>query len=166
MDPILARRSIRAYTDEDVDDEAVRRLLAAAMAAPSAGNEQPWHFVVVRDAALRERIAGVHPYAAMVPAAPVAIGVCWDTTLEKHAGFGVQDCAAATENILIEAVQLGLGAVWLGIHPVAERVDAVRRLFGLPETVIPLALVAVGHPAEDKPPAERFDETRIHRDRW
>jgi nitroreductase len=162
----MARRSIRAYTDEPVTDDQVRRLLEAAMAAPSAGNEQPWHFVVVRDAKLREQVPTIHPYSAMVRQAPVAILVCGDPTLEKHKGYWVQDCSAATENILVEGVQLGLGAVWLGIHPVAERVEAFRRLFGLPEHVIPLALIAVGHPAEEKPPADRFDAARVHDDHW
>ena len=166
MDPVMARRSIRKYTEEPVSDDQVRRLLEAAMAAPSAGNQQPWHFVVVRDRGLRERVPGIHPYAEMVRQAPVAILVCGDPTLEKHKGFWVQDCSAATENILVEAVQLGLGAVWLGIHPVEERVEAFRLAFGLPKHVIPLAMIAVGHPAEQKPPADRFDPARVHHDRW
>jgi len=166
MDAVLARRSIRKYTDEPVSDDAVQALLAAAMAAPSAGNEQPWHFVVVRDAALRRQVPQIHPYSLMVPQAPVAILVCGDETLEKHAGYWVQDCSAATENLLIEAEQLSLGAVWLGIYPVGERVEAFRGLFGIPEHVIPFALIAVGHPAEHKDPAERFDPARVHHDRW
>ncbi len=166
MDPVMARRSIRKYTDEPVNDDEVRKLLDAAMAAPSAGNQQPWHFVVVRDRELREKVPEVHPYAPMVPEAPVAILVCGDPTLEKHKGFWVQDCSAAVENLLVEAAGLGLGTVWLGIHPVEERVADFRRLFGLPDHVVPLALVAVGRPAEKKPPADRYDESRVHHDRW
>jgi len=166
MDAVLARRSIRKYTDEPVSDDTVRTLLEAAMAAPSAGNEQPWHFIVVRDLALRTQVPQIHPYSLMVPQAPVAILVCGDETLEKHAGYWVQDCSAATENLLIKAQQLGLGAVWLGIHPVGERVEAFRRLFDVPKHVIPFAMVAVGHPAEHKDPADRYDAARVHHDRW
>lgn len=166
MDAVMARRSIRRYTPEPVSDGDVRRLLEAAMAAPSAGDERPWHFVVIRDRGLREQVPTVHPYSAMVPQAPVAILICGDERLEKHRGYWVQDCSAATENLLIEAVELGLGAVWLGVYPVEKRVEDFRRLLGIPPEVIPFALIAVGHPAETKPPAARYDAERVHQDRW
>jgi nitroreductase len=165
-DPVLDRRSIRKYTDQPVDEVAVRRLLEAAMSAPSAGNQQPWQFVVIRDAEVKRRVPKVHPYAAMLPVAPVAILVCgipqdlpWDQ-------FWEQDCSAATENILVEAQALGLGAVWLGVHPLQERVDWLRELLGIPSEVVPFALVAVGYPTRTKPPSNRFDEDRVHYDRW
>lgn len=166
MDPVIARRSIRKYTDEGVSEEALETLLKAAMAAPSAGNEQPWHFVVIRDHSVLERVPQLHPYADMVPHAALAVLVCGDETLDMHGGYWVQDCAAATENILIEAQQLGLGAVWLGVYPVEERVEALRRLLLIPAAIVPFALVPVGHPAEEKPPAERFDSSRVHYDCW
>ena len=166
MDAVLRRRSIRKYTGEPVSDDQVRRLLEAAMAAPSAGDERPWHFVVIRDPQLRDGVQAIHPYAHMVPQADLAILVCGDETLEQHKGYWVQDCSAATENLLVEAVEQGLGAVWLGIHPIADRVEGFRRLLGIPKHVIPFALVAVGHPAEQKPPADRYDPRRVHRDRW
>jgi len=165
-DPVLTRRSIRKYTGEPVADESVERLLRAAMAAPSAGDQRPWQFVVVRDRAMLAAITEVHPYARMLPQAAVAIVVCGDTRLEKWPQFWEQDCAAATENTLVEAEALGLGAVWLGVHPVLERVDGLRRLLGVPEHVVPFAIVAVGHPARRKPPGERFDAARVHRERW
>ena len=130
-DPVLARRSIRKYTDQPVSDESLRKLLEAAMAAPSAGDERPWHFVTIRDTQVRGCIPRIHPYADMVSQAQVAILVCGDESLQKQKGFWVQDCAAATENILIEAQQLSLGAVWLGIYPVQGRVEAFRVLLGL-----------------------------------
>jgi nitroreductase len=165
-DPVLTRRSIRKYHAEPLTDEQIRRLLDAAMAAPSAGNTQPWHFIVVTDRAVLDRIPDVHPFAAMVRQAPLAIVVCGDTSNANYAGYWVQDCAAATENILVEAKLLGLGSVWLGVHTRPEREVAVSELFGIPAGFEPLAIVAVGHPAEEKPPAERYLEERVHHDRW
>jgi nitroreductase len=165
-DPVLARRSIRAYTTEPVSDEHVERLLRAAMAAPSAGNQQPWQFVVVSDPATRALIPTVHPYAAMVEQAPLAIVVCAAEAQARWPQYCVQDCAAATENILIEAELLGLGAVWLGVYPLEERVQGLRRLLAVPDDVTPFAVVPVGHPAERKPPADRYQPERVHRERW
>ena len=121
-DAILRRRSIRAYTQEPVTDAQVEALLRAAMAAPSAGNQQPWRFVVIRDKRTLGAITEVHPYAKMLPGASVAILVCGDPGAGKWPQYWEQDCAAATENVLIAAEQLGLGSVWLGVHPLAERV--------------------------------------------
>ena len=165
-DPVLSRRSIRKYTAAPVGDDLVEKLLRAAMAAPSAGNQQPWQFVVIRDRALLERIPQVHPYAKMLPEAPLAILVCGDRRLERWPQFWDQDCAAATQNLLIAAEQLGLGAVWLGVYPLEERVDGLRDLLGVPHEVTPFALVPVGWPAERKDPSDRYDETRIHHERW
>jgi nitroreductase len=121
IEAILGRRSIRSYTDKPVAKETVQQLLEAAMAAPSAGNQQPWHFVVVDDRALLEKITTVHPYAQMAKSAQLGILVCGDLSLEMHQGYWVQDCAAATENLLVAAHALGLGAVWTGVHPRSER---------------------------------------------
>jgi len=165
-DPVLSRRSIRKYTGEPVLDEHVERLLRAAMAAPSAGNQQPWEFIVIRDRDVLAAIPDVHPYASMVPKAQLAILICGDRGKERWPQYWVQDCAAATENLLIAAAQLGLGAVWLGVHPLEERADGVRALLGLPMHITPFALVPVGWPAEDKAPSDRYDERRVHHDRW
>jgi nitroreductase len=165
-DPVRARRSIRAYTAEPVSDEHVERLLRAAMAAPSAGNQQPWSFVVVTDHATLAAIPTVHPYSRMLEHAPLAIIVCAVEQARRWPQYRDQDCSAAVENILIEAVLLGLGAVWLGVYPLDERVQGLRRLLGIPDDVIPFAVVPVGHPAESKEPADRFDPERIHRERW
>lgn len=166
MDPILARRSIRKYTDQPVSDEDVAYLLRAAMSAPSAHNEQPWHFIVIRDRRLLAEIPKIHPYAQMVPGAQLAILVCADLALDTRSGFWVQDCAAATENILIAAQSKGLGAVWVGVYPREERVQSFRQLFGIPENVVPFSLIPIGYPAEHKPPSDRFNPSRIHHDRW
>ncbi|OGB96440.1 MAG: NADH dehydrogenase [candidate division NC10 bacterium RBG_16_65_8] len=163
---MLTRRSIRKYTPEPVPDSLIAEVLTAAMSAPSAGNQQPWHFVVIADRRLREEIPTFHPYAQMVPDAPVAIAVCGDLRLESHKGYWVQDCSAATQNLLLAAHARGLGAVWVGIYPKDERVQRLQKLLGLPAHVIPLALVPMGFPAERVPPVTRFDPSRVHRDRW
>ena len=166
MDAILARRSIRKYTPEPVSADDERALLEAAMAAPSAGNEQPWHFVVIRERATLDAIPEFHPYASMLREAPVAILVCGDPGRERHRGYWEQDCSAAVENVLVMAQSRGLGAVWLGVHPEADREEACRKLLGVPKDLVPFAIVSVGHPGETKPPGDRYDESRVHRERW
>lgn len=166
MDAILTRRSIRRYTAQPVAEELITGFLKAAMAAPSAGNEQPWEFVVLTERTILDRIPSFHPYAAMLKEAPAAILVCGDLAREKHEGYWVQDCSAATENILIAVNEKGLGAVWLGIYPREERVRGLRQLLSIPETIVPFALVAIGYPAEKKEPADRFDASRLHYNSW
>lgn len=166
LETILKRRSIRKYKSESVPEDKVKQLLQAAMAAPSAGNQQPWHFVVINNRTKLDEIPKFHPYAQMVKEAPLAILVCGDTENEKHKGFWVQDCSAATENLLLAAQALGLGAVWVGVYPRDERVQGFRQLLNIPEGIMPFALVPVGYPAESKQPADRFDESRVHLNSW
>jgi len=162
MDPVLSRRSIRKYTKKQVAKETITTLLKAAMLAPSADDERPWHFIVVTDDEIKRQISNIHSYANAADNAPVVILVCGDETLQKIQGFWVQDCSAATENILIEAQTQGLGAVWMGVYPIEGRIEALRQLLGIPGHIIPFSLVALGYPAELKEPGNRFDESRIH----
>jgi nitroreductase len=166
MQALLTRRSIRRYARRPVAEELVTAVLRAGMQAPSAGNQQPWHFVVITDPETRQAIPRFHPYADMLPEAPVAVLVCGDPSLERYPGYWVQDCSAAAENILLAAHALGLGAVWVGLYPKADRTAAMQKLLGLPEQVIPLALIPLGHPAQPVPPEDRFKAGRIHRERW
>jgi len=166
MSIVVKRRSIRKYTDQPVSDKDIEDILLAGMSAPSAGNQQPWHFIVIRDRAKLDKIPEINPYAKLLEHAPVAILVCGDTRLEKHEGFWVQDCSAATENILIEISSKGLGGVWLGFYPMKDRVEGIKKLFNLPREVYPLSLIALGHPAEKPEQAERFKKERIHFDTW
>ncbi|MDO7786902.1 nitroreductase family protein [Desulforamulus aquiferis] len=166
MDIILTRRSIRKYTGEQIPEPLIKDLLAAAMSAPSAQNQQPWQFVVVNQPELLKELSKCSPYAQMVDKAPLVIVVCGDTHLEQAKGFWVQDCSAATQNILLAANQRGLGAVWVGLYPREERVDIVRNILGMPDHIIPLALIPIGHPAEAKEPANRYNPAKVHYNKW
>jgi nitroreductase len=167
MQALYSRRSIRKYTSESISEQAIKELLEAAMSAPSAGNQQPWHFVVIHDRKLLDQIPSLHPHSLMCREAQTAILVCGDPTLEKHVGYWVQDCAAATENLLVAVHARGLGGVWVGVYPREERVIGFRKLLHIPEHVIPFALVPLGYPAEEKPPRpDRYSEARIHKNSW
>lgn len=166
MDIILNRRSIRKYTDQEVSDSDIHDLLKAGMSAPSAGNQQPWHFIIIEDKEILQKIPDIHPYAGMAAQAPRALLVCGDLSEETSPGFWVQDCSAATQNILLAAESKGLGAVWAGIYPREDRVKNFTELFNLPEQVIPFSLIPVGYPAEEKGRADRFKEERIHKNKW
>ncbi len=164
MDAIFDRRSIRKYTQEHVTDQEVEALLRAAMAAPSAGNQQPWQFVVVRNKARLQEVASIHPHVHMAPKARLGILVCGDTRVEKYPGYWVIDCAAAVQNLLLAAHALGLGAVWTGIHPMQDRVAAFATLFATPRGVIPHSFIPVGRPAEAKKREDRFRPERVHQE--
>jgi nitroreductase len=162
MEALHTRRSIRKFENRPVPEKMVREILEAAMMAPSAGNAQPWRFVVVDDRATLDSMAGLHPHVKMVSGAPLGIVVCADLTKEKYPGFWVQDCSAAMENLLLAAHGLGLGAVWTGIYPIEDRVAAYRELFNLPEHVIPLGFAPMGWPAQTLKSESRFQEDRVH----
>lgn len=163
---MLTRRSVRRYTDEPVSEEMVLRLLKVAMAAPSARDQRPWRFVVVRDRGLLKALAAAEPNGAMIARAQVAVVVCADLDLVKSEGFWIQDCAAATQNLLLAVHAEGLGAVWVGTYPREERVNGVRAVLALPEHLVPFSVVPLGYPAERPAPAVRFDEGRVYRDRY
>ncbi len=163
-DPIFSRTSIRKFTDEPISDEQIEQLMKAGMAAPSAGNQQPWEFFLTRDADVKQRLSECSPYAKPAANADVALVVCQRSGDLRFAECATQDMSACVENILLEADALGLGAVWLGIYPVSERMEAVANLIECGSNLTPFALVAIGHPAESFEPrsANRFDMSRVH----
>jgi nitroreductase len=163
---ILSRRSIRKYTEEPVSGDDIEALLTAAMHAPSAVNEQPWHFVIIQDRKTLEAISRLSPTAPMVKYAPLAIAVCADRNLEKFPGLWALDCSAATENILLAATARGLGAVWTAVYPFDDRVNGIKKLLKMPDDVVPLCIIPVGRPAETPAPVNRFNPSRIHHDTW
>jgi nitroreductase len=167
MEALLTRRSVRHYEDRPVPAEVVREILDAAMHAPSADDEEPWQFVAIDDRRILEAIPGIHPWAQMARDAPLAILVCGDERLELARDFWVQDCSAATENLLLAAWERGVGSVWTGIHPERDRERAFRRLLAIPDHVVPFALVVLGYPA--RPPVasvDRYREDRVHNNGW
>lgn len=166
MEAIYTRRSIRKYTDQAVPEKDIEELLRAAMSAPSAGNEQPWHFVIINDRSVLDQIPSFHPYAQALKSASVAVLVCGDVQLERFEGNWVLDCAAATENLLLAAAAKGLGTVWLGVYTFKERVEGMKKLLSLPPSVVPFALIPVGYPAEQKPKEDRYNKERIHHNKW
>ena len=166
MTAIRTRRSVRSFTGQPVSEKQILELLGAAMAAPSAGNEQPWSFVVVRDSTTLEQVSSINKSVGYAKKASLGILVCGDLTLDRHHGFWIQDVSAATQNLLLAAHALGLGAVWTGVYPSEERTGGFRKLFALPENIVPVAFVVIGHPLNTPAPQNRFRADRVHHERW
>jgi len=167
IEAILSRRSCRSYTDQSVEPELLEQLLQAAMASPTACNQRPWHFVVVDDRETLDQISDVQAYSPMLKQAPLAIVVCSDGGDPAMGGaYWPQDCAAATQNILLAAHAIGLGGVWLGIYPDDARVAGLRELLGMPENITPFCVISLGHPAKQPRPIDRYEPERIHKNKW
>lgn len=163
---IMTRRSVRKFRNIEISSEDQKLMLAAGMQAPSANNEQPWHFIVLDERELIDKITEFHPHAKMLLKASLAIIVCAYVSKDKKWDMWVQDCSAATQNILLAAHVAELGAVWLGIHPRQERIEGVKNMFNLPEEIKPFSILAIGHPAEIHEPVDRFNEEKIHINKW
>ena len=164
LETIMTRTSIRQYTDQPVEKEKIEAMLRAGMAAPTSVNAQPWHFVVVSDKAKLGELAAANPHAGMLKSAPLAIVVCGDMTKAmegKGRQFWIQDCSAATENILLAAHAQGLGAVWTALYPMEERMQPVSEALKLPDTLIPLCTVVIGYPAEQPEPKDKWKPENI-----
>lgn len=169
LENIAARTSIRAFTDAPVSDETIEQLLRAGMAAPSAVNKQPWAFVVVKGRENLDRLSEVHPNARMLKSAQAAIVVCGDMTKALEGmgrDFWIQDASAATENILLAAHALGLGAVWTGVYPNPERTAAISEVLELPEYIIPLNVIPFGYPVEMPAPKDKWNPENVHYNKW
>ncbi len=166
LEAIANRRSIRKFTAEPVSEKKIETMLKAAMAAPSAGNEQPWQFIVIDDKAQLEKTAKLSPYIGMAANAPLSIMVLGDRNVEKYPGNWMLDCSAAIQNLLLAAHSEGLGAVWCGLWPEEDRVDAARELVKAPENTVPLAVIVLGHPDQSLKPQDRFDASRVHKNVW
>ena len=159
IENILTRRSIRSYTDQDVEPEKIEAILEAGMAAPSGKNGQPWDFIVLTRREILDEMAERLPYAKMLREARVAIAVCADQTKSP---YWYVDCSAAAENILLAAHALGLGAVWTATYPYRDRMDVVKELCGLPGSYDSLCVIPVGYPAREARPKDNFDAGKIH----
>ena len=164
---ITTRRSVRSYRDDHVPDAIIEKLLRAAMLAPSAGNQQPWSFIVVRDRARLDKIPSFHPYCKMISQVGVAIVVCGDPTGKKWPDLWPQDCSAALQNLLLAARAEELGSVWTGVYPFEERMAGCRELFAIPQNVFPFAVVPVGYPKDPEGAFKKMDRYReelVHQD--
>jgi nitroreductase len=166
IEAIMTRRSVRSFTDEPVTDEQLDALLRAAMAAPSASNEQPWRIVETRDRDVLARWSRATPFSRPLAGAAAGFAVCGETMAVKHSGFWVDDCGAATQNLLLAAHALGLGAVWIGVHPSKLMVANVRRILKAPRNITPFALVALGHPEKQPQPVDRYRPDFVVTDGW
>lgn len=164
LDNIATRTSIRDYEARPVEKEKVEKMLRAAMAAPTAMNKQPWHFVVVDQRSVLDSLAAANPNAKMLLKAPLAIIVCGDMDKVIEGGgrdFWIQDASAATENLLLAAHAMGLGAVWTGAYPAEERCKAISAKLSLPDNLVPLNMIVIGYPAEHPQPKDKFKEENI-----
>lgn len=166
LDALLTRRTVRLYQSAPVPEPFRRNLLEVLSRSPSAADARPWHFVVVDRRDLLDRLERDMPHCEMLRSAPLAILIAGEPDKEIFKGFWPQDCAAAAQNLLLAAHALGLGACWIGLHPEAGRVAAVRAALGLPEAIVPLALVSLGYPAEFPEPQDRWNPAKVHLNGW
>ena len=166
FEAIFNRRSIRKYTGEPVNEEALQTILRAGSYAPSAMNRQPWHFIVIRNPQTLQAITKLQPYTQMLPQDGCCIVVCGDKTRQPLAGFLAEDCSAAIQNMLLATHALGLGAVWCGVYPISPFVKSLSKLLQLPAHILPIGLIALGQPAEQRSVSERFNPDKVHHETW
>lgn len=166
IESIYNRRSIRKYKNQEVSGEIINELLNAAMMAPSARNTQSWQFVVIKSRIILDKLSEIHPYAKMLKEAPLAILVCGDGSKEENDYYQCINCSAATQNILLAAHDLGVGSVWLGVYPRAERIEPIKELLNIPEGILPISLIALGYADEIKVKPERFVKEKVHYEGW
>lgn len=162
---IKTRRSIRVFTPEDVERSKIDIVLEAGFCAPSAKGKRPWHFLISKDKEFLFQLADNNNYRPLLTA-NCCIIVCGDKNMEGTTELLIEDCAAAAENILLAAHGLGLGATWCMIFKKYHRFKVISDYFSLPDKIIPIAIIAVGYPAEEKPILPSYDETKVHWDKW
>lgn len=163
LENIAERKSVRKYLNKSVEEDKIDAMVKAGMAAPSGMDRRPWEFVVVTDREALDSMAAKLPYAKMLTNAPLAIVVCGDTT---RSSYWYLDCSAATQNVLLAAEALGLGAVWTAAYPYEDRIDVVRQNTGLPENIVPLCVIPIGYPDGPQKAKDKFDLQRVHRNKY
>ena len=167
MNPIFKRRSIRKFSDDEVSINQVKNLIKAGMQAPSAFNSQPWEFIIVSDKKDLEAVSKMSRFAKPAKRAQKLIIVLGNTKKFRVVKDMIQqDLSACTQNILLQAVEEGLGAVWLGFYPKEDRVNALREYFNIPDHIIPFSVITIGYPKDEKDPKSRYDESKIHLDKY
>jgi nitroreductase len=167
FDAILNRRSIRQYKTTPVPDEYFEKLIKAAMYAPSAMNLQPWDFLIFNTPETIELCIQSVPHGEnILKQSPSAILVCGDNNIEKNTDYIIQNCSAAVENILLQAYEMGLGTCWIAVYPLQDVISSLKKNFNLPGGIIPVALISIGFPAEEKTAEERYRKEKIHYNKW
>ncbi len=169
IEDIMTRTSVRSYSDKEVSSEQIDTLLRAAMAAPTAGNKQPWRFVVINERAILDSIGNNFGTMTMAKQASIAVIMCGDVTATfdgEGQGYWIQDVSAASENLLLAAHAMGLGAVWCGIYPMSERVQQFSQMLDLPENIIPMACICIGYPSGETTPKDKWKPEYIHYNSW
>ncbi|WP_319268548.1 nitroreductase family protein [uncultured Draconibacterium sp.] len=169
LEIIHQRKSVRNYTEKKVSKEQLETLVKAAMAAPTAVNKQPWAFIAINDRATLDHLGYKLPYAKMTKTASAAIIVCGDLSKALEGweqAFWIQDCSAASQNILLAAEAMGLGAVWTAAYPAEDRMAIVRDILNLPENIIPLNVIPVGYPKGIEKPKDKWKPENLHWDKW
>jgi nitroreductase len=162
MSSIFKRVSVRDYQDKEVEDKKIELILKAAMAAPSAGNQQPWEFYVVKNKTLLQQLSSTSMYAGCAKKAAFAIVTCYRTEGLKYDAYAQIDMSVCCENILLEAAEQGLGAVWLGVAPIKERMDSVSGILNVPDTLKAFAIIPCGYPVKEIKQQDRYDKSRVH----
>ncbi|MGL4492836.1 MAG: nitroreductase family protein [Tannerellaceae bacterium] len=163
IETIFARKSVRSFLPEKIEDEKTELLLKAGMAAPSGKNIQPWEFIVIDDRATLDSMAKELPYAKWLEESPLAIIVCGDTL---KSSYWYLDCSASAQNILLAAESLGLGAVWTAAYPYEERIDVVKKHINMPDNISPLCVIPIGYPSSPQTSKNKWDPTKTHRNKW
>ena len=163
LENIMGRKSVRKYLPKPVEKEKIEVLLKAGMAAPSGKDVRPWELIVIDDREVLDSMAAVLPYAKMLKEAPMAIVVCGDTT---KSSYWYLDCSAVTQNILLAAEAIGLGAVWTATYPYADRMEVVKKYTGIPEQINSLCVIPVGYPAMPHSPKDKWDASKVHMNKW
>jgi nitroreductase len=166
MNSIFNRRSIRSFTEQKISDRSLKMILTAAMCSPSSCDSQPWEYIVIRDRKTLAEIMNMHPYAGMLSTADMAIIVCGGSKEGLSGPCWPLDCAASTQNILLEAQELGIGSCWCAVYPYEIRLDPFKKLLDLPGNVSPFCIIALGYPAEHKPPNQRYLPEKVHYEKW
>lgn len=166
MQDILNRTSVRKFQTKKIEPEVLKQILQAGFSAPSAKNTQPWEFLIVQNPQTLEKMSSFTPYATPIKNAPLGMLVCANINCNPFIDYCEQDCAAATENMLIAAKKLGIGSCWIGVYPNAERVEPIRQYFSLPENIVPLWMIAFGYPAETPKVKNKWNENKIHYEKF
>ena len=166
MQDILNRTSVRRFLDRKIEQEKLKQILQAGFAAPSAKNTQPWEFLIVQNKETLAKMATFSPYAGPIGRAALGMLVCADTNYNPFIDYCEQDCAAATENMLIAAKKLGIGSCWIGVYPNSERVEPIRQYFSLPQNIVPLWMIAFGYPAETPKVKNKWNDAKIHYEKF